>query len=40
MVVAVMSTIDLIADITFILTLISLAIAFLYIGYGKEKASN
>jgi hypothetical protein len=35
-----MSTVDLIADIIFILTLLSLAIAFLYIGYGKERATS
>jgi len=35
-----MSTIDLITDIIFILTLLSLAMAFLYIGYGKEKTES
>ena len=35
-----MSTIDLITDIIFILTLLSLAMAFLYIGYGREKAES
>jgi hypothetical protein len=35
-----MSTVDLIADIIFILTLLTLAVAFLYIGYGRERATN